>query len=175
MESTVIQVSPDYENEKIQEMEMFGWALQGRQEIHEEGDAYGRPSLVNSSTYVIKTKVSHYVKLHFVRSLGLPHLQDAKNLEAEYFNLPFMTPPGLAWPIGFTVFGILGVIISLAMITQPGSPGLFGIVMYSVWILLSYRWVGSRKKKRAAAEANNRASLTRMEEIRTQVTSLLAA
>jgi hypothetical protein len=47
--------------------------------------------------------------------------------------------------------------------------------MYSVWILLSYRWVGSRKKKRAAAEANNRASLTRMEEIRTQVTSLLAA
>lgn len=40
-ESIVVQVSPEYENAKIKEMEMFGWNLQGRQEIHEEGEAYG--------------------------------------------------------------------------------------------------------------------------------------
>lgn len=32
-ESTVIQVAPDYENDKIKEMEGFGWNLQGRQEV----------------------------------------------------------------------------------------------------------------------------------------------
>ena len=54
-ESTVTQVAPTYENEKIREMERFGWSLQGRQEIHEEGDAYGQESLSGSS-YVIKTR-----------------------------------------------------------------------------------------------------------------------
>jgi hypothetical protein len=175
MESTVIQVSPDYENDKIQEMEMFGWALQGRQEIHEEGDAYGRPSLIDSSTYVVKTKVSHYVKLHFVRSLALPNLTEAKNLEAQYFNLPFLKVPGLGWPIGFTAFGIFGLIIYLAVLNRPGSTAIGGVIFYAVWVALGLCWVKSRKKKRAAAEANNHASIARMQEIRGQVTSLLAA
>ena len=54
-ESTVVQVAPSYENAKIKEMENFGWNLQNRQEIHEEGDAYGGPS-VFSDEYIIKTK-----------------------------------------------------------------------------------------------------------------------
>lgn len=35
-ESIVVQVAPDYENDRIKEMGMFGWNLQGRQEIHRE-------------------------------------------------------------------------------------------------------------------------------------------
>jgi len=118
-ESVVVQVAPNYENEKIKEMEMFGWNLQGRQEMHEEGDAYGSPSLLDSSTYVIKTKVSHYVKLHFVRPLSLPNLDRIKPLEAQYFGLPFpefprLVPGGIflllfwwyLWPL-WCIFGYM--------------------------------------------------------------------
>lgn len=87
-ESNIVQVAPDYENEKIREMEAFGWSLQNRQEIHEQGDAYGRPSLIGSD-YIIKTSVQKYVKLHFARSLSLPNLDAIKALEAQYNNLSY--------------------------------------------------------------------------------------
>lgn len=93
-ESTVIQVAPDYENAMIKEMEQFGWSLQGRQEIHQEGDAYGRPSLLGGD-YIITFKVHQYVKLHFIRSVNLPHLDQIRRLEKEYFNFPQPTFP---WP-----------------------------------------------------------------------------
>ncbi len=75
-ESVVVQVAPEYENQKIQEMQLFGWNLQGRQEIEQQGQAYGRPSYLAefTGTYVIKTTVYRFVKLHFVRSLNLPNL-----------------------------------------------------------------------------------------------------
>jgi|GEM_PF-1467934 hypothetical protein len=98
-ESTVVQVAPSYENAKIKEMENFGWNLQNRQEIHEEGDAYGGPS-VFSDEYIIKTKVYHYVKLHFARSLDLPNLDKIRELEDEYFGLPEPDFPRLL-PGGF--------------------------------------------------------------------------
>lgn len=53
-ESIVVQVAPDYENAKIKEMEMFGWNLQCRQEIHEEGEAYGRPSYIDSTNISLR-------------------------------------------------------------------------------------------------------------------------
>ena len=40
-ESEIVQVAPAYENAMIKHMELFGWNLQGRQEIHEEGDTTG--------------------------------------------------------------------------------------------------------------------------------------
>lgn len=97
-ESLVVQVAPTFENEKIAEMETFGWNLQGRQEIHEAGDAYGAPS-VFSNTYVIKQRVSQYVKLHFVRSLTLPNLKEIRRIEEEYFNLPFPIPSSQIGPV----------------------------------------------------------------------------
>src|SRR5215467_12299305 len=112
-ESTVIQVAPDFENQKIKEMETFGWSLHGRQEIHQEGDAYGRPTYMDSSTYVVKVKVSHYVKLHFVRALSLPNIQSIKQLETEYNNLTLPRLPGLGWPIGITAFFSFGVIFAM--------------------------------------------------------------
>lgn len=98
-ESIVVQVAPEYENAKIKEMEIFGWNLQSRQEIHEEGDAYGRPSLLGDE-YIIKTKVYRYVKLHFARSLDLPNLDKIRELENEYFGPPEPIFPRLL-PGGF--------------------------------------------------------------------------
>lgn len=109
-ESIVIQVAPSYENAKIKEMENFGWNLVGRQEIHEEGEAYGSPSAFSNS-YIVKTKVSSYVKLHFNRSLEMPNIDKIKNIESEYFSLPF--PPvsgikGFLWPGIFIIIGLWG-------------------------------------------------------------------
>ncbi len=171
-ESTIVQVSPDYENARIREMEMFGWNLQGRQEIHEEGDAYGAPS-ISGNSYVIKTKVSHYVKLHFVRNLGLPNLETLKNFENEYFNVPFIELPGMKGPVFFTLFGILGILVNLVSINQPGSPGIGAVIMMLVWSALGVLWIKSRRTKRATALAQNQASVARMDAIRKQVASLM--
>lgn len=103
-ESTVIQVAPDYENAKIKEMENFGWSLQNRQEVHEEGDAYGRPSLLGDD-YIIKTKVYHYVKLHFVRDSSLPNLKEIHKLEDQYYSLSVPKYPSLIPPGG--IFGFI--------------------------------------------------------------------
>src|SRR5229473_2282344 len=110
-ESCVVQVAPSYENEKIKEMEEFAWNLQGRQEIHEQGEAFGRPSYLDSTTYLVKTTVNQYVKLHFVRSRDLPNGDKIRSLENEYFGLNCVPPPPLVpgpailllfwWPFWF--------------------------------------------------------------------------
>jgi hypothetical protein len=170
-ESTVIQVAPSYENEKIQEMEAFGWNLHGRQEMHEEGDAEGRPS-ITGSTYVVRTKVHRYVKLHFVRSLSMPNLQRIKQLEQEYFGQTFPPVPTMTVPGCFALFGAVGIVICLAMINQQGSPGIFGVIMYIVWVALGYLWIKSRQKKRADATTKRDASIARMAVIRQEVAGL---
>lgn len=102
-ESEIVQVAPDYENAMIKHMELFGWSLQGRQEIHEEGDTSGGPSFLGDE-YVAKTRVSHYVKLHFSRSQGLPNLDKIRALETEYndfeVDFPALLPGGV---IGFLI------------------------------------------------------------------------
>lgn len=140
-ESVVVQVAPDYENEKIKEMEMFGWNLQSRQEMHVEGDAEGRPSITGSS-YVVKTKVSHYVKLHFVRDLTLPDLSQIKSIESEYFGLPFPMPPAIKsflWPALFILAGIISL-------TNPERGA--GIGGFVVLAGLGGWWFFSKIKKR---------------------------
>ncbi len=116
-ESVIIQVAPDYENDKIKEMEQFGWNLQGRQEIHEEGQAFGRPSYLDSSTYIIKRTVHHYVKLHFVRSLALPNLEQIRALEQRYFELlnssPVLPSPPALLPARSSIVNVLLVITFL--------------------------------------------------------------
>jgi hypothetical protein len=171
-DSTVIQVAPAYENAKIQEMQGFGWNLQGRQEIHEEGDAYGAPSLFSDS-YVIKTKVHHYVKLHLVRPVALPNIDKIKSLENEYSSLPFPALPSLKGPTILTGFGVLAVLIGFASIGQPGSPGIGGLVVYFAILAAGVLWVRSRLAKKRAATEVCTSSLRRMEEIRASLPSLL--
>lgn len=142
-ESLVVQVAPSYENEKIQEMQAFRWNLHGRQELHEQGDAYGSPSLLNSSTYVIKTSVSHYVKLHFVRPLSLPNLDQIRPLEEQYFALPFPEFPRLL-PGGWLLI-------------------IFWYPLWPLWYLFGY------KPKLAVAQTELADTMRRREEIIRQV------
>lgn len=140
-ESIVIQVAPSYENQKIKEMEMYGWNLQGRQEMHEEGDAYGSPSAFGNS-YVIKTKVSHYVKLHFVRSLNLPNLDKIKRIESQVNNLPFPEIPPtkkFMWPIILILIGVINL-------TNPDG----GIPAFFIFALGGGYWLYAVNKKRQA-------------------------
>ncbi len=171
-ESKVIQVAPDYENEMIQEMQSFGWNLQGRQEMHEQGDAYGRPS-ITSDSYVVTTKVNKYVKLHFARSLALPNITRVRELEQEYFGQQIPAAPTLTVPGCFTLFGAVGVVICLATVTEKGAPGIFGVIMYIVWVALGYLWIKSRQKKRVDAMVKREASRQRATAIREEVAGLV--
>jgi len=153
-ESVVVQVHPDYENQKIQEMQLFGWGLQGRQEIEQRGEAYGRPSHLAefTGTYVIKTTVHRFVKLHFVRSLSLPNLDRIKQLEAEYEALPFPGPFSLKGPRWFTAFWAFGVFPSLIIMSEGHiGRGLGLLVAYGALVTLGIYWLKSRKKKNKLA------------------------
>jgi hypothetical protein len=164
-ESLVVQVAPTYENAKIEQMEQFGWSLQGRQEIHEEGDAEGGPSIFGDA-YVIKTKVSHYVKLHFARPLSTPHLDRIKPIEAEYFSLPFPGGPSLKWPIGLGAFFLLGVFIG-----NPQDP-VAARVFFAVLTALCGFWVYRRVQTRELARSACAASLAKQKELVEQLRSL---
>jgi len=179
MESTVVQVAPSYENDKIQEMQMFGWNLQGRQEIHEEGNAetHGRPSYVSSNTYVVKTTttVKQYVKLHFTRSLNLPNLDQVKQIEAEYLSLPFPGPGSLVGPIVLMgLIGIGGVYPAFARMGHNVARGLGELVFWGVFIALGYLWLTTRLKKRRQAAATCAKSAARMQELRAALSPLTA-
>jgi hypothetical protein len=164
-QSTIIQVAPQYENEKIREMELFGWSLQSRQEIHQEGDAYGRPSFTGSS-YIIKVKVSHYVKLHFVRNVSLPNLPQIREIEDEYSNLAFPPLPSFTVPAIFTAVGAFGVLGGL-------SSGMgFVIFGYLVWASLGVLWLVIRGNKRTNIKALLEKNATKAQELRNRALSL---
>lgn len=154
-------------------MEAFGWNLQSRQEIHEEGDAFGRPSLglLSSGQYIIKTKVSRYVKLHFVRALALPNLAGIRKLESEYSNLPFPAPLSLRWPIILTLFPFLGIIITLSK-SNPLYGGPVEILIGIVWMFFSIRWLLSRMRKDGDAQETRAASIKKAAEIMVEAQSL---
>jgi hypothetical protein len=76
IESVIIQVSPDFENNKIAEMRRFGWNLQSRQEVvghlreadtPDNAPAAGRGTM-ESATSKRTYKYDQYVKLYFVRA-----------------------------------------------------------------------------------------------------------
>jgi hypothetical protein len=170
-ESTVVQVAPDYENTKIKEMERFGWSLHGRQEIHEKGQAYGRPSLTGE-TYIIKTEVNQYVKLHFIRSLSLPNLQRFRELENEYFSLNFPANPSLKGPIGLVLFAGFGLILGLANLGHSGAPS-GGLIMTAALIgTPAALWLRSRLAAGRRAKQTREASALRLKEVQQELQSM---
>lgn len=90
-ESIVVQIAPDLENEKIKEMETFGWTLAGRQEVERSGDTKGEvtTNIWGEGVYREVKNVTRYVKLHFQRPSNLTNLEEVKQLEADYFALPW--------------------------------------------------------------------------------------
>lgn len=178
-ESIVIQVAPDYENAKIKEMEMFGWNLQNRQEIHERGNAYSRPSHFSSKTYIVKTTVYHYVKLHFSRSVNLPNLDKIKQIEEEYFNLPFPSPPAAKGPVVLFVFGGITTFQTIVFLVVAGTDRNF-LSSAVMFLLLSvglfagaYQWLKSRRKVQEAALQTCRESEHNAEELVARLKELL--
>ena len=170
-ESTIVQIAPNFENEKIKEMEAFGWSLQGRQEIHEEGETTGGPNL-SGDTYVIKTKVSHYVKLHFVRSFSLPNLTGIRKLESEYSNLPFPAPLRLRWPIILTIFPIIGIIMQLS---DSKHFELGQVVVGIIWACLCGFWTYSRLQKNGVVAETRAVSMGKAVKIIGEARSLATA
>ncbi len=168
-ESCIVQVAPAYENEKNQEMQAFGWNLQGSQEIHEEGDSEGRPAYFSNS-YIVKTKVKHYVKLHFVRSLDLPNLNKIKQIETEYFALLFPQSSPLTGPIIMMGFSGIGIISAFGMMNA--GAGLFLLIIYGGLMALGWSWLKKRLAKRKQNTEIVRQSFQRKKELRDVLTEL---
>lgn len=173
-ESLVVQVAPEYENDKIKEMEMFGWNLQSRQEIMghlQEAEtpdnlfvAIGRGT-VEGSTGKKTYEYDHYVKLHLVRDSNLPNLSEIKKLETEYFNLPFPKPPTLMsfiWP-SLLFFG------GLISLTNPETgAAIFASLLFGG---LGGWWFYSKVKKRQKNLAICNQTIKRQEELINQLQS----
>jgi hypothetical protein len=150
--------------------------MQNRQEFHQEGEAYGRPSYLDSSTYIVKTKISHFVKLHFARSVSLPNLQSIQQLEAERDHLPFPSLPSLGWPIGITAFfsfGILLVMFGAAPINLlPVYLGLAGLGAYWTYRRLQKRKIASEERARSLERAKDiLIEVSRLTDVRAQAAS----
>jgi hypothetical protein len=153
-------------------MEAFGWNLQGRQEIHQEGDAEGKPSLTGSK-YVITVKISHYVKLHFVRSLGTPNLDRVRKLEAEYLGMTFPEYPSLKGPVGLVVFGVLALVVAIASFSDPHAPSAGVFVVALLFGAGGGAWLKSRLAKRSQASEQISANTTRRAELMAEAQRLL--
>lgn len=177
-ESIVVQAAPNYENEKIREMERFGWELQGRQEVHESGLAFAN-RVSDDGDYVINTIVSKYVKLHFARSLSFPNLDKIKQIESEYFNLQFPAGPSLLWPYLFMLLWGPGIIIGLILMAIPVAAvralGVVVIIVNASLVFAGSRWAKKRKEARGVAEQICKQSSQQARELLSQVDLIIAS
>jgi len=174
-ESIVVQVAPGYENDKIKEMQLFGWNLQSRQEIMghlQEAEtpdnlfvAIGR-GMKEGATGKKTYEYDHYVKLHFVRDLNLPNLSEIKKLENEYYNLHYPVMPSLTGPIILLGLGVLSFIDVLG--------GNINLIVGSIFFLaIGSIWMNSRIKKRKVAIETRKQSEQRGHGIGEQLSQLM--
>jgi len=144
-ESIVVEVSPAYENEKIKEMELFGWNLQGRQEIM----GHLREAETSDNLFVAMWRggaegatgkkyyeYDHYVKLHLVRSLSLSNIEKIKQIESKYFTLPFPQLPSLTGPIIMMGFFGIGIIGAFGMMSVNAGSGLVMLILQGGMVAL---------------------------------------
>jgi hypothetical protein len=192
-ESKVLSVAPHSENDAIKEMSLFGWNLQGRQEILGPlREAETPNSLLGSIGRSVGEEITgkktyqydHYVKLHFVRDLGLPNLPRIKELEQEAHNLPSPENPSLRGPYFILVCGygglILGFLMAVTALFLKGTEssgvlafGLFVALVSVAYIYGGKKWLKSRKQKQQSAQAIREQSQRRAEEIGKELSSLL--
>lgn len=182
-ESTVVQVAPQFEQEKIQEMETFGWNLQSRQEIHEEGDTVGRPSIFAefNHTYLVTTKVHHYVKLHFVRSLNLKNYAEIKRIEDECRNQPFPPLPTLKsylWlsyrgclflslpgPVSIILLGLLLAAIAVGDTSMNSTQRVEKLQAGAIFACVGGAWLGLKLYLRSKKVQIHKASIRGCQEL----------
>ncbi len=155
-ESVVVQVAPNGEQEKIKEMAVFRWNLQNRQEFHEEGDVEGRPSMLAefNNTYVITTKVHHYVKLHFVRSLNLKGYGEIKRIEDECRKQSFPKQASFKsylFPIGLLALGVFSVFGAFPPDMESSSSTTVVFVIGGFWLAIKILLLKKRQVTRHAS------------------------
>lgn len=158
-ESKVMRVSPSRESIRIERMAIFGWSLQNRQDVVEPVRA---SSTIDEDEVETDIQVDHYVALHFVRPLSLPHLEEIKQLEFEYFQLESSQPQrpqtqeAGCWSVLFGLGSIiLGIVLLVGSVGRDGWEKfwliLFGILFVAFGVFL-FRMMGSgeedRKKER---------------------------
>jgi hypothetical protein len=151
--------------------------LHGRQEIHEEGNAEGHVKEdilggmlgARQDSYVITTKVKHYVKLHFTRPWNLVNGERIRSLEAEYrSSLPRI--PSLIWPLVFTAFCVAGLIGGISDTQAPPGTSLFAVALGT----LGGWWIYSRLKTRQRAIDMIQTRIQRRRELLSEAQGLLS-
>ncbi len=173
-ESVVVSVHPDAENDRIEEMSIFGWNLQGRQEILgplQKADTSDNLAVaiwrggVEATTDKVYVRRDHYVKLHFARSLNMPNLGKLKEIEAECTSLPFPGAVSLKGPGCFTLFWAIGIVPALATMGKNVAPGAFALIFYCLMVALGVFWIRRRLAKNRSAEEIRQRSAARGAEL----------
>jgi len=159
-ESKVIRVPPSIESIKIEQMAIFGWSLQNRQDVIEP--IWASSTITHTDEYEDEAETdiqsTHHVALHFVRPLSLPHLEEIKQLEFEYFQLESSQPQRPQTQentgCGIVCFGlgsiILGIVLLVGAVGRDGWEKfwliLFGILFLAFGVFLLSP-IGSNKEK----------------------------
>ena len=112
-ESKSMQVHPDEEQKLIELMQKFHWSLLSSQEVKTK-DSHLEKNWSGDKIMSV-TETEHYIKLVFSRDLDLPNIKEVKQIEDQYFSLPFPDYPALfpvsiwLWVVGVFVYGIGGI------------------------------------------------------------------
>lgn len=127
-ESKSIQVHPHDEQSQIDLMQKFHWNLLNSQEIKTIDNRLERRG---DRIYQV-SNTEHYVKLVFSRDLDVPNLDKVRQLEQEFFSLPYPTYPrafGCFMAIGlFVLFLVTFFLVgSLASSSGAQDDSAFGI------------------------------------------------
>lgn len=165
MESVVVEAAPSSVNQKIHQMEAFGWDLVSQQEVVQEGNTV---AVVHSSGDVTSsTKLHKYVKLHFQRRVDLPNLDRIRPLEVEFGNIQFLLPnTSLKWPLIIVGLGVLEW-FGGGMHVFPAMAGLLIIGAGGFW---AYSRVQAGQK----ASAANEEGLSRQQQLMHEAKVLLS-
>jgi len=170
-ESKVIRVSPSKESIRIEEMAIFGWSLQSRQDVVKP---VGASSTITEGEVETDIHSTHHVALHFVRPLSLPHLEELKQLEFEYFHSSPPSPPRGAEGGGCLclLFGLGCVISGIALLIEgDGWEKLWGLLIpFGVFFL---RLSGESKEEKDEYERRRSEWLKKQEELKQRARSLL--
>ncbi len=132
-ESKSIQVHPRDEQSQIDLMQRFYWNLLNSQEIKTVDNRLER----RGDTIYQTSNTEHYVKLVFSRDLDIPNLDKIKQLEQEFFSLPYPTYPeafGCFIAQGLVVlFIVLAIALGMAL-----NSGAVGTVMSLILVVGGY-------------------------------------
>lgn len=165
-ESKTVTVTLDQEKELIQNMELFGWYIQSREDV---------TPLVPADP-----KATTSIKLHFVRRLDLPNLDEIKDLESQY---PFGELPEeyrggcltdiLAMALGRGGPLLILIGIALLFVEQISKAIAIGVIVLGIISgLVGISWERNLDKKEHEASKGRQEIISKRQEIKKKLESL---